>query len=155
MNAKKKTQINIMKLTLPSISANESVVRSTIKAFCSQLNPTVNEMCDIECVVSEAVTNCIVHAYKNICGTIYIQVALYSDRSIKIDIRDRGCGIEDIDAARVPLFTTDTTGERSGMSFTVMECFMEKVRVYSKIGAGTRVSMTKQLANQTNDEVEK
>ncbi|MEE1356337.1 MAG: anti-sigma F factor [Clostridia bacterium] len=141
----KKTQTNIMKLTLPSISVNEGVARSVIGAFCSQLDPTIEELADIKCSVSEAVTNCIVHAYKNLGGTIYITVILYSDRSLKIDIKDKGCGIEDVDMARTPLFTTDTSGERSGMGFSVMESFMGGVSIYSQKGKGTRVSMTKQL----------
>lgn len=145
---KNKTQTNIMKLTLPAISVNEGVARAVVGAFCSQLDPTIEEIADIKCSVSEAVTNCIVHAYENRGGTIYITVSLYSDRSVKIDVRDRGCGIEDVERARTPLFTTDTTGERSGMGFCVMESFMGGVRVYSKKGAGTRVSMTKKLAHR-------
>lgn len=146
---KNKTQTNIMKLTLPAISVNEGVARSVVGAFCSQMDPTIEEIADIKCSVSEAVTNCIVHAYGNLGGIIYITVTLYSDRSLKIDIRDRGCGIEDIEMARTPLFTTDTTGERSGMGFCVMESFMGGVRVYSKRGTGTKVSMTKKLTERT------
>ena len=146
MKTKDKTQTNIMKLTLPAISVNEGVARSVVGAFCSQLDPTIEELADVKCAVSEAVTNCIVHAYANLGGAIYITVTLYSDRSLRIDIRDRGCGIEDIAMARTPLFTTDTTGERSGMGFSVMESFMSGVRVYSQRGKGTRVSMTKQLS---------
>lgn len=145
---KNKTQTNIMKLTLPAISVNEGVARSVVGAFCSQMDPTIEEIADIKCSVSEAVTNCIVHAYSNLGGIIYITVTLYSDRSLKIDIRDRGCGIEDIDMARTPLFTTDTTGERSGMGFCVMESFMGGVRVTSRKGVGTKVSMTKKLSER-------
>ena len=144
----KKTQTNIMKLTLPSISVNEGVARSVIGAFCSQLDPTIEELADIKCSVSEAVTNCIVHAYKNLGGTIYITVILYSDRSLKIDIKDKGCGIEDVDMARTPLFTTDTSGERSGMGFCVMESFMDKIKVSSKEGKGTTVTMYKQITGE-------
>lgn len=143
---KKKTESNIMKMTLPAISVNEGVARSVIGAFCAQLDPTIEEIADIKCSVSEAVTNCIVHAYRNEGGTIYITVTLYSDRSLKIDIKDRGCGIEDVEMARTPLFTTDTTGERSGMGFSVMESFMGSVKVTSQKGKGTRVSMIKQLS---------
>ena len=146
MKSKDKTQTNMMKLTLPAISVNEGVARSVVGAFCAQLDPTIEELADIKCAVSEAVTNCIVHAYSNLGGVIYIGVLLYSDRSLKIDIRDRGCGIEDVAMARTPLFTTDTSGERSGMGFSVMESFMGGVRVYSQRGKGTRVSMTKQLS---------
>ena len=139
---------NTMKLNLPAISVNEGVARAVVGAFCSQLDPTIEEIADIKCSVSEAVTNCIVHAYSNNGGIIYITVTLYSDRSLKIDVRDRGCGIEDVEMARTPLFTTDTTGERSGMGFSVMESFMGGVRVYSRRGAGTRVSMTKKLSER-------
>ncbi len=145
MKVKDKQLTNVIKLTLPAISVNEGVARSIVGAFCSQLDPTIEELADIRCAVSEAVTNCIVHAYADRGGVIYIQVSLYSDRSLKIDIKDKGCGIEDIEMARSPLFTTDTSGERSGMGFSVMESFMGGVRVYSKKGKGTRVSMTKQL----------
>ena len=148
MKKNNKTQTNIMKLTLPAISVNEGVARSVVGAFCSQLDPTIEEIADIKCSVSEAVTNCIVHAYANQGGTIYITVTLYSDRSLKIDIKDRGCGIEDVEMARTPLVTTDTTGERSGMGFCVMESFMEGVRVYSRSGVGTRVSMCKKLRSR-------
>lgn len=141
----KKTQTNIMKLTLPAISVNEGVARSVIGAFCSQLDPTLEELADIKCSVSEAVTNCIVHAYKNLGGIIYITVTLFADRSLKIDIKDKGCGIEDVEMARSPLFTTDTSGERSGMGFSVMESFMGDVRIISQKGKGTKVSMAKKL----------
>ncbi len=142
----KKTKANIMKLTLPAISVNEGVARAVVGSFCTQADPTIEELADIKCSVSEAVTNCIVHAYQNLGGIIYITVTLYSDRSLKIDIKDRGCGIEDIKMARSPLFTTDTTGERSGMGFSVMESFMGEVKVYSQKGKGTRVSMVKALS---------
>ncbi len=142
----KKEQTNILKLTLPAISINEGVARALVGSFCTQADPTLEELADIKCSVSEAVTNCIVHAYKNLGGIIYITVVIYSDRSLKIDIKDRGCGIEDVSMARSPLFTTDTTGERSGMGFSVMESFMGDVKVYSQKGKGTRVSMVKKLS---------
>lgn len=134
-----------MKLTLPAVSVNEGVARSVIGAFCSQLDPTLEELADIKCSVSEAVTNCIVHAYKNLGGIIYITVTLFADRSLKIDIKDKGCGIEDVEMARSPLFTTDTSGERSGMGFSVMESFMGDVKIISQKGKGTKVSMAKKL----------
>lgn len=144
----KKEQTNIMKLTLPAISVNEGVARAVVGSFCTQADPTIEELADIKCSVSEAVTNCIVHAYGNLGGIIYITVAIYSDRSLRIDVRDRGCGIEDVEMARSPLFTTDTTGERSGMGFSVMESFMGEVKVFSQKGKGTRVSMTKKLRSR-------
>ena len=138
-------KVNEMKLKLPSLSVNESVARATVAAFCAQMDPGAMELADIKCAVSEAVTNCIVHAYRDILGTIYITVSLYEDRRVRIEIRDRGCGIEDVKIARQPLYTTDAQGERSGMGFTVMESFCDKVRVVSKWGKGTTVTLFKQL----------
>ena len=134
-----------MKLTLPAISVNEGVARCVVSAFCAQLDPTIEELADIKCSVSEAVTNCIVHAYRNLGGIVYITVTLYTDRSLRIEIKDKGCGIEDVEIARSPLFTTDTSGERSGMGFSVMESFMSLVNVRSKQGYGTTVIMEKKL----------
>ena len=145
---KSKTQTNIMKLTLPAISVNEGVARSVVGAFCSQLDPTIEEIADIKCSVSEAVTNCIVHAYRDTIGIIYITVRLCEDRIVRIDIRDRGCGIEDVSMARQPLFTTDAENERSGMGFTVMESFCDKVKVVSRFGYGTTVTLIKQFSER-------
>ena len=138
----------MLKITLPAISVNEGVARALVGSFCAQLDPTIEELADIKCSVSEAVTNCIVHGYKNLGGSIYITATLYSDRSLKIDVKDKGCGIEDIPLALTPLYTTDNTGERSGMGFSVMESFMGGIRIYSQVGKGTRVSMTKQLSRR-------
>ncbi len=140
--------VNEMKLRLPSLSVNESMARAAVAAFCAQLDPTACEVADIKCAVSEAVTNCIVHAYRNTTGTIYISVRLCEDRIVRIDIRDRGCGIENVDRARQPLFTTDAENERSGMGFTVMESFCDKVRVISKCGKGTTVTLFKRLSKR-------
>ncbi len=136
---------NEMRIKLPSLSVNEWVARSAVAAFCAQLDPGVSEIADIKCVVSEAVTNCIVHGYKDTVGIIYIAVVLYADGLVKIEIKDKGVGITDVKQARVPLFTTDPGNERSGMGFTVMESFTDKVRVYSKPGEGTRVIMYKRM----------
>ena len=114
-------------------------------AFCAQLDPSTVEIADIKCVVSEAVTNCIVHGYRDTVGVIYITVELYDDGLVVIEVRDRGVGIEDVRMARTPLFTTDAANERSGMGFTVMESFCDKVRVRSKLGKGTTVVMYKHL----------
>lgn len=140
--------INEMKLRLPSLSVNESMARAAVAAFCAQLDPTACEVADIKCAVSEAVTNCIVHAYRNTTGTIYISVRLCENRIVRIDIRDRGCGIENVGQARQPLFTTDAENERSGMGFTVMESFCDKVRVISKCGKGTTVTLFKRLSKR-------
>lgn len=138
-------QINEMKLSLPSLSVNEGMARAAVAAFCAQLDPAASEIADIKCAVSEAVTNCIVHAYRDSVGVIYINVKLYSDGGVRIVIRDRGCGIEDVSVARQPLYTTDAEGERSGMGFTVMESFCDKVRVVSKCKKGTTVTLYKKL----------
>ena len=137
--------INEMKLQLPSLSVNESMARAAVAAFCAQLDPNATELADIKCAVSEAVTNCIVHAYRSTVGVIYITVRLWEDRMVEIRIRDRGCGIEDVSVARQPLYTTDAEGERSGMGFTVMESFCDKVKVLSGCGKGTTVTLYKRL----------
>lgn len=136
---------NCMRLCLPALSVNEGVARAAVAAFCSQCDPTVTELADIKCAVSEAVTNCIVHAYREAKGEIYITVRLLGEGCVRISVRDRGCGIEDVDRAMEPLFTTDAQGERSGMGFTVMENFMDRLAVYSKKGRGTLVVMTKRI----------
>jgi len=137
---------NSMKLYLPSLSVNEGMARQAVASFVSQLNPTIEELADIKCAVSEAVTNSIVHGYKYKSGTIYIGVKYCNeDRTVIIDIKDNGCGIEDVKKAMTPLFTTDTTGERSGMGFAVMQAFMDKLDVTSKANDGVRVVMTKYL----------
>ena len=146
---KEKTNlVNEMKLRLPSLSVNESMARAAVAAFCAQTDPDATELADIKCAVSEAVTNCIVHAYRNTVGIIYITVRLYEDRTVEIGIRDRGCGIENVQEARQPLYTTDAEGERSGMGFTVMESFCDKVRVLSRCGKGTTVTLYKRLGRR-------
>lgn len=137
--------INEMTLKLPSLSVNEGMARAAVAAFCSQADPLPVELADIKCAVSEAVTNCIVHGYRDRVGIIYITVKLCRDDIIRIEIRDKGCGIENVGLARQPLYTTDAENERSGMGFTVMESFCDKVRVYSKCGKGTTVTLFKRL----------
>ena len=141
--------INEMKLKLPSLSVNESVARAQVGAFCAQLDPAASELADIKCAVSEAVTNCIVHAYKDSTGYIYITVKLFEGRLVVIEIRDKGRGIEDVNLARQPLFTTDAENERSGMGFTVMESFCDKVRVNSGCKKGTTVILYKLLKSRS------
>ena len=138
--------INEMKLRLPARSTNEAVARSCISAFVAELSPTVEELGDLRCAVSEAVTNSIVHGYKFKEGIIYIGVKYYSDRTVVIEIKDNGCGIQDVKLAMTPLYTTDTTGERSGMGFAVMQTFMDKLDVRSINGQGVRIVMTKKLS---------
>ena len=137
--------LNSMELKLPSLSVNEGMARAAVAVFCAQADPAPIDIADVKCAVSEAVTNCIVHAYKNTVGIIYISVKLCEGGIVRIDIRDRGCGIEDVSAARQPLYTTDAENERSGMGFTVMESFCDKVRVYSRCGKGTTVTLFKRI----------
>lgn len=136
--------INEMKMTLDSRSVNESFSRTVVAAFAAQLDPTVEEINDIKTAVSEAVTNCIVHGYKNSLGKIYITVRIHDDGKVIISIRDRGCGIKDINQAREPLFTT-LGGDRAGLGFSVMESFTDKVSVRSKINRGTTVTLCKKI----------
>ena len=137
--------LNSMYLVLPSYSVNEGIARGAVAAFCAQLNPTASELGDIKCALSEAVTNSIVHAYKDCIGEIYITVDLLENSVVKIKIKDKGCGIEDVKCARTPLYTTDRAGERSGMGFTVMEGFMDKMEIVSSLGEGTRVILNKKF----------
>lgn len=139
--------VNKMQLKLPSLSVNEGMARAAAAAFVSQLDPTATELADIKCAVSEAVTNCIVHGYRDTVGFIRMTVKLCEGRIVRIEIADKGCGIADVKQARQPLFTTDAAGERSGMGFTVMESFTDGVRVSSKTGKGTTVTMVKVLSD--------
>lgn len=132
-------------MNLYAKSANEGFARSCISAFASQLDPTLEELNDIKTAVSEAVTNCIVHAYKEKLGKIYITAEIIDDGILKIKIRDTGCGIENIDMALTPLFTT-VGGERAGLGFAVMQSFMDSVKVTSKVGRGTSVIMKKKIS---------
>ena len=144
-----KKKINDMEIKLPAISVNEAVSRSIVSAFVAALNPTVEELGDLRCAVSEAVTNCIVHAYKDRSredpGYIYISVRLYDTREVVLEISDNGCGIGDVEQALKPRFTTGESGERCGMGFLVMESFTDYLCVNSQIGKGTCVLMRKNL----------
>lgn len=135
-------QPNYIKLEFPSKSVNEGFARTTVACFAAQLDPTLEELGDIKTAVSEAVTNAIVHAYPDTIGKIVLRAKLTADNAIEIVIRDAGRGISDIDQARTPLFTTGGE-ERSGMGFTIMESFMDKLRVRSIPGKGTTVTMRK------------
>ncbi len=136
--------INYLEINFLSHSYNESLARSCIAAFLVQINPTVDEITDIKTAVSEAVTNCVVHAYPNKVGKITIQATLYED-SINIKIFDNGIGIKDISKAREPFFTTKPDQDRSGMGFTVMESFMDKIEVSKNPTGGICVEMTKRI----------
>lgn len=136
--------VNEMKMTLESRSVNEGFARVAVAAFAAQLDPTVEEINDIKTAVSEAVTNCIVHAYRERVGKIYLTASIYASGLIRVRIRDRGCGIEDVHKAMEPLYTT-LGGERSGLGFTVMESFSDQVRVRSEPGKGTSVVIDKKI----------
>lgn len=135
---------NSMKLQIPSKSQNEAFARAVVGAFASQLDPTVEEISDIRTAVSEAVTNAIIHGYEDKIGIVEI-VAKIKGNMLEVEVADQGKGIEDIEAARQPLFTTKPELERSGMGFTVMETLMDTVDVFSEPGKGTRVVMTKKF----------
>ncbi len=142
---------NEMKLEFISKSCNESFARLTIAAFASQLDPTIEELADIKTAVSEAVTNSIIHAYENKPGMVKIH-SLIIDNEIIIEIIDQGKGIENIDLAKEPLYTTKPNLERSGMGFTIMESFMDEVEVESIVGIGTKITMKKKIKCQENNE---
>lgn len=132
-------------MTIAGYSKNESLARMCVAAFASQLDPTIEEISDIKSAVSEAVTNCIVHAYPNSIGEITIQLRIVNGDSLYIKIKDNGVGIADVKKAMEPLFTTSPETERAGLGFAVMESFMDKLSVKSKIGRGTTVTMVKRL----------
>lgn len=139
---------NKMRVSFPSRSVNEALARTVAAAFVVALDPTVDELCDIKTAVSEAVTNCIVHGYRDGIGQVYITAALYPGSRVVFKIRDQGCGIPDIKKAMEPLFTTCTTGERAGLGFAVMEELMDKVKVISAPGKGTTVVMERKIKSK-------
>lgn len=141
-----KKTCNTVKVEFESLSQNEALARSMVSAFMMQLNPTVSEIADMKCAVSEAVTNCIVHAYKERIGKITMTMTSLDNRQIKITVADKGCGIADTKAAMEPLYTTDPENERSGMGFTVMDSFSDSLSVKSKVGKGTKITMKKKLS---------
>ena len=135
---------NYMMLEFPSKSTNEGFARSAVACFAAQLDPTMEELGDIRTAVSEAVTNCIVHAYPDGLGTISLRCRILKDNVLDIVIKDKGVGIENLEQARKPMFTTGGA-ERSGMGFTIMESFMSSFSVTSKPGKGTTVHMRRRL----------
>jgi stage II sporulation protein AB (anti-sigma F factor) len=140
----KKVQ-NEMKTEFISRSVNEAFARTAVACFAAQLDPTLDEINDIKTAVSEAVTNCIVHAYPDRLGHITIRARILEGEKLEIVIKDKGVGIPDIQAARAPLFTTGGN-ERSGMGFTIMESFMDSIRVRSVPGKGTTLTMMRRVA---------
>ena len=140
-----------MKLEFISKSSNEAFARITIAAFASQLDPTIEELADIKTAVSEAVTNSIIHGYDKKQGVVKILAWLTEDEII-IEISDKGKGIENVEAAKEPLYTTKPNLERSGMGFTIMESFMDKMEVESVVGLGTKVTMSKKIKPKVDSE---
>jgi stage II sporulation protein AB (anti-sigma F factor) len=138
-----------MKVVFPSLSENERFARIAVSGFLSFIDPKVDELADIKTAVSEAVTNCIVHGYPDEVGQIELTVKVFEDNIVRIKISDKGCGIEDIDQAMQPLFTTKPEEDRAGLGFAVMESFMDKIKVKSKPGKGTAVTLEKSVAVRT------
>ena len=138
--------LNEIRFSMPSLSANESAARAAVSAFIVQADPTVEELSDIRTAVSEAVTNAIVHGYRGTSGRIDLVLRLLPEREIYIRVKDSGCGIADVKKAMEPLFTTAPEEERSGLGFSVMESFMDRLSVRSRVGQGTTVTMRKKLA---------
>ena len=136
---------NNFSLTVPARSVNESFARTAVAAFVSQLDPTIDQINDIKTAVSEAVTNCIVHAYRESIGNIYIKAYIYTNNTVCIKIKDKGVGIDNVSKAMEPLFTTGA-GERAGLGLSVMESFMDSLKVTSKKDKGTLVTMTKKIS---------
>lgn len=147
----KQTILNQLDCVLPAKSVNEGVARSLVGAFLLQMDPTVEDLSDLKCATSEAVTNAVVHGYRRAEGEEYgdggimLSVAILPDRVVRVTVKDKGCGIEDVARARTPLFTTDPAGERSGMGFSVMEAFTDKLSVRSRPGRGTKVTFYKKM----------
>ncbi len=156
MKKNKRTKLNFFKATIPAKSVNEGFSRIVSSAFLSQLDPTLEEICDIKTAVSEAVTNCTVHAYINESDEskklIFMSGEYYSDGLCVIKVKDKGCGIENIEQAMQPLYSGAGSEERSGMGFSIMESFTDKLSVSSKLGKGTSVTMKKYIGKKNSDE---
>lgn len=144
---------NEMKLEFISRSSNEAFARVSVAAFVAQLDPTIEELADIKTAVSEAVTNCIIHGYENQQGIVKI-IGRLKENEIILEISDKGKGIENIDIAKEPLYTTKPNLERSGMGFTIMESFMDTMEIESIVGLGTKVTMTKKIKPKPEKEEE-
>lgn len=143
-----KEALNEMKMVFPSRSVNEGFARTVISSFAAQLDPTVDELSDVKTAVSEAVTNCIVHAYRDTVGKIELSAKILSGDVLYIRIKDWGCGISDIKQAMEPMFTTAPGDERAGLGFAVMESFTDRLSVHSKPGRGTAVILQKKFSSR-------
>ena len=147
----KQTILNQLDCILPAKSVNEGVARAIVGAFLLQTDPTLEDLSDLKCATSEAVTNAVVHGYRRRGdgdgkdGLIYLSLAILPERVVRVTVKDKGCGIEDVARARTPLFTTDPAGERSGMGFSVMEAFSDRLTVRSRPGRGTKVTLYKKM----------
>lgn len=142
---------NEMELSFISKSNNEAFARITVAAFAAQLDPTIEELADIKTAISEAVTNCIIHGYEDKEGIVKIKARLL-DNTLEVEVTDNGKGIEDIELARKPLYTTKGNLERSGMGFTIMESFMDEVEIQSVVGIGTKIVMKKVIQKEEKQE---
>lgn len=141
---------NEIRLELISKSCNEAFARIAVAAFASQLDPTIEEIADIKTAVSEAVTNCIIHGYEDTIGIIKLH-CMIKDNNLIIEISDNGVGIEDINAAKTPLYTSKPNLERSGMGFTIMQSFMDELSVESVVNLGTKITMKKTIKQSLKD----
>ena len=141
----KKKTVNKLEMKIPAISSNESFARQVLCSFAAGCDPTLEEIGDLRIIISEAVTNCVVHAYRGTSGLIYISASLYDDRSVKIKIRDRGCGMEDVQKCMQPFYTTDEAGERGGMGFPIMKELSDRLSVISRPGKGTLLTVVKRF----------
>ena len=139
---------NKVKISFCSRSANEAIARGAVAAFVATMDPTVAELSDIKTAVSEAVTNCIVHAYRDTVGQIDLTAEIREDNKLILTITDKGVGIEDVERAMQPMYTTGSPEERAGLGFAVMKSFMDELKVRSKPGKGTRVTMTKYIRSR-------
>lgn len=143
---------NYFEVKFKAVSENEAFARTIVAAFCLQLNPSIDEINDIKTVVSEAVTNCVVHAYPNKVGDTVISCEIFPEGDLKIKVSDKGVGIKDIEKAKQAFFTTGSTDERSGMGFTIMETFMDKMTVETNADKGITVTLEKHI-EQVNEQV--
>ena len=140
----KREIINFFEMKVPSRSINEGFARMAVSAFAAQIDPTIEQLAELKTVISEAITNAVVHGYRSEPGIIYVKVSLLKERTLKIVIKDKGAGIEDIRKAMEPLYTTGNS-DRAGMGFTIMQTFTDKLKVVSKPGKGTTLTMEKTL----------
>ncbi|MBR7073151.1 MAG: anti-sigma F factor [Eubacterium sp.] len=139
---------NEFSLTVDAKSVNEGFCRTAVSAFVTPLDPTIEELADLKTAVSEAVTNCIVHGYREACGKIYLSAQLLENNNVRITIKDKGVGIEDVKLAMLPLYSTGE-GDRAGLGFTVMQSFCDRVKVNSASGKGTTVILTKRIRGKS------